>query len=131
MIDLTTVSRGAAAAVLSRPSVVAEGLVKTYPKGIEALKGVSFSVEGATVFALLGPNGAGKSTLVKILTTLSRPTAGRASVAGFDVAREPERVRRAIGVVAQKAAIDVEATAMENLRLQGQLYGLSGAELRR
>ena len=67
---------------------------------------------------------------MKILTTLSRPTAGRAIVAGYDVVRQPERVRRVIGVVAQKSAVDLEATAGENLTLQGQLYGMTGAELR-
>ncbi|MGO8947151.1 MAG: ATP-binding cassette domain-containing protein [Ktedonobacterales bacterium] len=111
------------------PAVLVEGLTKTYPKGVQALKGVSFTVTPSTVFGLLGPNGAGKSTIVKILTTLSRPTAGRALVAGRDVVREPERVRRVIGLVAQKSAVDLEATAAENLRLQGQLYGMSGAEL--
>ena len=118
-------------ATISRPAVEAEGLVKTYPGGVQALGGVSFSVRPGTVFALLGPNGAGKSTMVKILTTLSRPTSGRASIVGRDVVREPHRVRRAIGVVAQKSSVDLEATAAENLMLQGQLYGLSGAKLRR
>ena len=123
-------SQSAATSTISRPTVAAEGLKKTYPGGVQALKGVSFSVGPGAVFALLGPNGAGKSTIVKILTTLSRPTAGRASVAGRDVVRQPQRVRRVIGLVAQKSAVDLEATAAENLTLQGQLYGLSGAELR-
>jgi ABC-2 type transport system ATP-binding protein len=114
----------------SRPAVLVEGLAKTYPGNIQALKGVSFSVAPGTVFALLGPNGAGKSTVVKILTTLSRPSAGSASIAGRDVVRDPERVRRVIGMVAQKSAVDLEATAAENLTLQGQLYGRSGAGLR-
>jgi ABC-2 type transport system ATP-binding protein len=118
-------------ATVSWPTVEAEGLVKTYSGGVQALSGVSFSVRPGTVFALLGPNGAGKSTVVKILTTLSRPTAGRASIVGRDVVREPQRVRRAIGVVAQKSSVDLEATAAENLVLQGQLYGISGSELRR
>ena len=122
---------GAAVVTLARPAVEAEGLSKTYPHSVQALKGVSFSVTPGTVFGLLGPNGAGKSTTVKILTTLSRPTTGRASIAGYDVVRQPERVRRMIGVVAQKSAVDLEATAGENLTLQGQLYGLSGADLRR
>jgi ABC-2 type transport system ATP-binding protein len=121
----------AASTHLPSPAVEAEGLVKTYPKGVQALKGVSFSVGTGAIFALLGPNGAGKSTIVKILTTLSRPTAGHPSVVGRDVVREPERVHREIGVVAQKSAVDLEATAAENLRLQGQLYGLSSRELRR
>jgi len=120
-----------AIATISRPAVEATGLVKTYPGNVQALKGVSFSVESGAVFALLGPNGAGKSTIVKILTTLSRPNSGRASIAGHDVVREPDRVRRLIGVVGQKSAVDLEATTGENLRLQGQLYGLSGGELRR
>ncbi len=124
-------SSGAATATLARTAVEAERLVKTYPGNIQALKGVSFSVERGTVFALLGPNGAGKSTIVKILTTLSHPTAGRASILGHDVVREQERVRRVLGVVGQKSAVDLEATAAENLTLQGQLYGMSGSALRR
>src|SRR5262245_41282209 len=122
--------RGAATDTIVQPAVEVEGLVKTYPRGIQALRGVSFIVKPGTVFALLGPNGAGKSTIVKILTTLSRPSGGRASVAGRDGVREPQRVRRALGLVAQKSAIDLEATAAENLTLQGQLYGLSGGDLR-
>jgi ABC-2 type transport system ATP-binding protein len=124
-------SRSAATVTIARPAVAAEDLKKTYPGSVQALKGVTFSVTQGAVFALLGPNGAGKSTIVKILTTLSRPTSGRANVVGRDVVREPERVRRLIGVVAQKSAVDLEATTAENLALQGQLYGLSGAELRR
>jgi len=122
---------GATTTTIARPAVEAVGLVKTYPGKVQALKGVSFSVSPGAVFALLGPNGAGKSTIVKILTTLSRPNAGHASIVGHDVVREPERVRRLIGVVGQKSAVDLEATTAENLTLQGQLYGLSGGELRR
>src|SRR5579883_2818871 len=123
-------SHGAATATISPPAVETEGLAKTYPNKVQALKGVSFIVATGTVFALLGPNGAGKSTIVKILSTLSLPSAGHARIVGRDVVREPERVRRLIGLVAQKSAVDLEATAAENLTLQGQLYGLSGAELR-
>jgi ABC-2 type transport system ATP-binding protein len=125
------VSHSVVTATISRPAVEAAGLKKIYPGSVQALKGVSFSVWHGTVFALLGPNGAGKSTIVKILTTLSRPSGGRAHIAGHDVVREPQRVRRVIGLVAQKSAVDLEATAAENLTLQGQLYGLSGTELRR
>src|SRR5450756_1631213 len=96
-----------------------KGLVKTYPKGVRALDGVSFDVAAGSVFGLLGPNGAGKSTTVKILTTLSRPDSGSAYVAGLDVLREPNRVRRAIGCVGQKSGVDREATGRENLTLQG------------
>src|SRR5450756_140078 len=100
-----------------------KGLVKTYPKGVRALDGVSFDVAAGSVFGLLGPNGAGKSTTVKILTTLSRPDQGEALVAGIDVLRRPDRVRRAIGCVAQNSGVDVNATGRENMLLQGRLYG--------
>jgi len=131
MTTQSATSPSPATATISRPAVEAERLVKTYRGGVQALKGVTFSVRPGAVFALLGPNGAGKSTVVKILTTLSRPSTGRASIVGHDVVREPQRVRRVIGLVAQKSAVDLEATAAENLTLQGQIYGLSGAELRR
>ena len=109
--------------------IEAEGLVKSYPKGVKALDGLSFVVEYGTVFGLLGPNGAGKSTAVKMLTTLAKPDQGRARVAGVDVVAQPDRVRRTIGVVAQGSGVDVQATARENLRLQGQLYGMRSRAL--
>jgi ABC-2 type transport system ATP-binding protein len=111
-------------------AIEVEGLVKTYPKGVRALDGVAFAVETGTVFGLLGPNGAGKSTTVKILTTLTLPDTGRAVVAGHDVVREPDRVRQTIGVVGQKHSVDPDATGRENLRLQGDLYGIPPRELR-
>src|SRR6266508_4456257 len=89
-----------------------------------ALDGLSFEVEAGTVFGMLGPNGAGKSTTVKILTTLSRPDEGQARVGGWDILRQPDRVRRTIGVVGQRSGVDKEATGRENLRLQGQLFGM-------
>jgi ABC-2 type transport system ATP-binding protein len=110
-------------------TIEARDLTKTY-KDVRALDGLGFAVEAGTVFGLLGPNGAGKSTTVKILTTLTRPDSGQASVAGVDVLRHPDRVRRAIGLVAQRSGVDLEATGRENLTLQGQVYGLRGAELR-
>ena len=113
------------------PAVRARQLTKTYPGDVTALGGMDLTVEPGTVFGLLGPNGAGKSTTVKILTTLARPDSGTATVAGHDVLRHPDRVRRAIGVVAQKSGADPVATGRENLRLQGRLYGLRGAALRR
>src|SRR5207244_2812586 len=88
------------------PAIEAHDLTKTYRGGVEALRGVSFAAAPGSVFALLGPNGAGKSTTVKILTTLTRADRGEARVAGLDVAREPARVRGAIGVVAQRSAVD-------------------------
>jgi ABC-2 type transport system ATP-binding protein len=110
-------------------AIEAAGLVKTYPRGVTALDGLTFSVEAGTVFALLGPNGAGKSTAVKILTTLTQPDVGEATVAGIDVVADPDRVRRAIGAVSQGSGVDVQATGRENLRLQGQIYGLRGRPL--
>ncbi len=107
-------------------AIEARDLVKTYPGDVRALRGLSFSAQPGTVFALLGPNGAGKSTTVKILTTLSRPDSGEARVAGIDVIRHPDRVRRSIGAVGQKSAVDREATGRENLVLQGHLYGVGG-----
>jgi ABC-2 type transport system ATP-binding protein len=112
-------------------AIEARGLVKTYHRGdVKALKGVSLAAEGGTVFGLLGPNGAGKSTAVKILTTLSRPDSGEAFVAGHDVLRHPARVRLAIGCVAQKSGLDLQATGRENLVLQGRVYGMRGGALR-
>jgi ABC-2 type transport system ATP-binding protein len=114
--------------VTSTSAIEAEGLVKTYPGDVRALDGISFAVEAGTVFGLLGPNGAGKSTTVKVLTTLSRPDAGSARVAGLDVLADAARVRHAIGVVSQKHAVDEAATGQENLVLQGQVQGLRTRE---
>ena len=105
-------------------------LRKTYAGGVEALRGISFTVERGEVFALLGPNGAGKSTTVRILTTLSAASGGRATVAGFDVSRQPREVRRRIGYVAQASGVDLTATGRENLLLQGRLFRLPAGELR-
>jgi ABC-2 type transport system ATP-binding protein len=111
------------------PAIDAQQLTKTYRGGTRALDRLTFQVAPGTVFALLGPNGAGKSTAVKVLTTLSRPDSGQARVAGTDVLRHPDRVRRVIGVVSQKSTVDPEATGWENLKLQGHLYQMSGADL--
>jgi ABC-2 type transport system ATP-binding protein len=112
------------------PTIEVNDLVKNYGGKVRALDGLSFTVEAGTVFALLGPNGAGKSTTIKILNTLSCSDSGVARVAGFDVLREPDRVRRAIGCVAQRSGIDREATGRENLMLQGRIYGLRGQGLK-
>ncbi len=95
-----------------------------------ALDGVTFDVRPAELFGLLGPNGSGKTTLFRILSTLMVPSAGRASILGFDVARDPNGLRRQIGVVFQAQSIDVKLTAAENLWHQGHLYGLHGAALK-
>jgi ABC-2 type transport system ATP-binding protein len=110
-------------------------LVKTYPAGrgtppVRALDGLTIRVRAGSVFALLGPNGAGKSTTVKILTTLSRADSGAATVAGFDVVKNPGAVRRSIGLVSQKPSGDPMATGRENLVLAGRIQGLSRPDAR-
>jgi len=111
-------------------AIVADALEKRYGS-VHALAGVTFSVRAGEVFGLLGPNGAGKSTTVRVLTTLTRPDAGRAFVAGHDVVREAIRVRRSIGYVPQESGVDREATGRENLMLQGRIQGVPRDELRR
>jgi ABC-2 type transport system ATP-binding protein len=110
-------------------AIEAHDLVKTYPKGVTALDGLSFSVQAGTIFGLLGPNGAGKSSTIKILTTLAQADSGTATVAGLDVRRQAGRVRRAIGVVAQRSGADPMATGRENLLLAGRIQGLRGRRL--
>ena len=95
-----------------------------------ALDGISFDVRPAEIFGLLGPNGSGKTTLFRILSTLMVPSSGSALIAGFDPAKQPNQVRRRIGVVAQAQSVDVKLKARENLMHQGHLYGLSGARLK-
>jgi len=94
-----------------------------------ALKGISFDVLPGEIFGLLGPNGSGKTTLFRILSTLMLPTGGQALIGGFDAARQPDEVRRRIGVVFQEQSVDVKLTAAENLWHQGHLYGLRGSLL--
>jgi len=112
-------------------AIEAQALVKTYPNNVRALDGISFLVPAGTIFGLLGPNGAGKSTTVKVLNTLTRPDSGIARVAGIDVVKQPDAVRRTIGCLAQKSGVDVNDTGRENLTLQAQFYGLRGDALRR
>jgi ABC-2 type transport system ATP-binding protein len=109
--------------------VEASELRKAYSPSVTALDGLSLTVEAGTIFGLLGPNGAGKSTAVRVLSTLTRPDAGSARVAGVDVLADPGAVRRAIGVVGQKHGSDPGATARENLVLQGEFYGMTGRTL--
>ena len=106
------------------PIIEADGLTQNFGD-VQALSGVTFDVDAGTVYGLLGPNGAGKTTTVRILTTLLTPSGGSARVAGFDVARQPEELRRAIGLAGQYAAVDEILTGEENLEMVGRLYGLS------
>jgi ABC-2 type transport system ATP-binding protein len=108
-------------------AVEASGLEKSYGT-VKVLDGVDLRVARGSVFALLGPNGAGKTTTVRILATLLRADAGRARVVGHDVVRERRRVRRAISLTGQYAALDELQTGQENLRMMGRLSGLSRAQ---
>jgi ABC-2 type transport system ATP-binding protein len=109
-------------------AVETQELRKEFSGDVVAVDGIDLQVDEGEVFAFLGPNGAGKTTTVRMLTTLTRPTAGRATVSGFDVATEQHSVRRSIGVALQEAGLDALATGRELLVLQGQLCGLSSAE---
>jgi len=98
-------------------------LSKTYPGGVEAVKGVDFDVAAGEVFGLLGPNGAGKSTTVGMLTTTIQPTTGSARLAGFDVAEEPLNARRVSSVVFQESVVDRSLTGRRNLEIHARLWG--------
>jgi ABC-2 type transport system ATP-binding protein len=106
-----------------------EKLTKTYPGGVEAVRGIDFAVPPGEVFGLLGPNGAGKSTTVGMLTTTIAPTSGRAHVAGFDVARDPVAARRASAVVFQEPVVDRSLTGRRNLQVHARLWGLDPARV--
>jgi ABC-2 type transport system ATP-binding protein len=108
-------------------AIAVENIVKRYGT-FEAVKGVSFSVNEGEIFGLLGPNGAGKSTLIRMMTTLVPITAGRAIVAGHDVAQESDAVRRVIGVIPQALTSDPDLTLEENLSIYAKLYGVPKAE---
>ena len=117
------------ASTVGTPAIEAVDLVKNYGE-VTALGGLSFAVKEGTVFGLLGPNGAGKSTTVKILTTLTLPTSGSATVAGMDVLNHPDGVRRAIGVVTQRSGTGPQATGRENLLLAGRIHGMRGTAVK-
>ncbi len=109
---------------MSGEAIKATGLTKVYPGGVLAVDHVSFTVNEGEVFALLGPNGAGKSTTIGMLTTTLKPTDGTALVGGHDIIREPEKVRRVIGVVLQEYTADEDLTGYDNIMLMASLYGI-------
>jgi ABC-2 type transport system ATP-binding protein len=111
-------------------AIEAQGLRKEFPGGIVAVDAIDLGVREGEVFGFLGPNGAGKTTTVRMLTTLLRPTAGRAMVAGFDITRDQLSVRRSIGVALQEAGLDSMATGRELLELQSKLFGSDGGRAR-
>jgi oleandomycin transport system ATP-binding protein len=110
-------------------AIEAEGLAKSFGS-IQALGGIDLVAREGTVFGLLGPNGAGKTTAIRVLSTLLRPDAGRASVGGFDVVSQPREVRRLIGLTGQYAAVDELLSGHENLYMIGRLIGYSAGDAR-
>jgi len=111
------------------PAIRVEGLVRRFGD-IVALDGLSFEIGEGELFGILGPNGAGKTTLINILSTLLRPSAGSADVAGFSVLDRPDDVRKSIGVVFQESSLDTRLTARENLSLHAAVYRVPRAERR-
>ena len=110
-------------------AIAASDLVKTYPKGkVKALDGLSLEVEEGTVLGVLGPNGAGKTTCVRVLATLLKPDSGSATVAGVDVIKNPDQVRKLIGLSGQYAAVDETLTGWDNLVMFGRLFHLSNSQ---
>ncbi len=107
-------------------AISVKSLTKSYGE-IEAVRGVDFDVEPGEVFGFLGPNGAGKTTTINMLCTLAKPTSGSATVAGHDVVRERDDVRRNIGLVFQDPTLDGYLTAEQNLRLHAELYGVQSS----
>ncbi|MCL5054655.1 MAG: ATP-binding cassette domain-containing protein [Firmicutes bacterium] len=104
-------------------SITVKNLVKNY-KDVQAVQGIDFSVNQGEIFGFLGPNGAGKTTTIKMLCTLLRPTSGEAFVGGFNILKDPMKVRKVIGIIFQEPTLDDRLTAYENLKFHGFLYGL-------
>ena len=110
--------------------ITVEGFEKSYGS-FKAVKGISFSVEEGSLFAFLGPNGAGKSTTIDTLCTLLRCQKGHVMIAGHELGKEDEAIRKSIGVVFQQSLLDGRLTVEENLQMRGGLYGFSKADLKK
>src|SRR5712692_3276953 len=108
-----------------------QDLVEVYSDGTKAVDGISFQVNEGEFFGFLGPNGAGKSTTIKVLTTLLKKTAGKVSVAGLDIEKHPEEIRKIIGVQSQETVVDPDLSGKENMMLQGHLHQMGGEELKK
>ena len=115
----------------SNPIVSLSGVSHRYRAGRQALENVGFEVQAGEIFGFLGPNGSGKTTLFRLLATLVPLQEGRVTLAGLDLASEPEKIRAQLGIVFQSPSLDKKLTIAENLRHQGHLYGLQGVELQR
>ena len=113
---------------IADPAISVRGLAKRYGE-IQAVAGVDFDVRRGEVFGFLGPNGAGKTTTINMLCTLAHPTSGQASVAGYDVVKQRDEVRRNIGLVFQDTTLDGYLTAERNLRFHAELYGVPRAQV--
>lgn len=111
-------------------TIIVENLVKTFKGDVHALRGISTEVKDGEFFAFLGPNGAGKSTAIQVITTLLLPTSGKIYVSGYDVVRQPEDVRRQIGVALQETGVDSVLTGRELLEMQAQLFGYTRSQAR-
>jgi len=124
--DLVTVAAASTPATSGPPIVHVEELKRNFGK-FEAVKGISFDVCPGEIFGFLGPNGAGKSTTINMLCTLVKPTAGRATIAGYDILRQRSQVRESIGLIFQDPSLDDRLTAEENLRFHAVVYGIPAA----
>src|SRR5215212_11015657 len=113
-----------------QPAIEAQSLEREYKGALKAVDGIDLQVSPGEVYGFLGPNGAGKTTTVRMLVTLLRPTGGKATVAGFDVATQPHEVRQRIGVALQEAALDMLMTGKELMELQATLHGIPVRDVR-
>jgi len=108
-----------------------QNLTKVFNNEIRAVDGINFNIKKGEIFGFLGPNGAGKTTTINMLCTLMKPTGGKATVCGYDIIKQPKKVRECIGIVFQDTTLDDQLTAKENLELHGRLYGVQKSKMKR